>query len=378
MMSNGWVAPGSQVPSSSTGDTQETPIAPDPSLEASTAGPQPTAAPARELQVRRPLFPLRPLGIGEILGAALGIYRARPRQVLALAAVVYGIAFIVLTLLAGVSMVPSFGQMAAEIENPMAGSAAPTGLEIVTDLITSALTSGIIAVASAIITVGLTTISLRIAVGEDPTQQEVRATIRSRAFPAILTSVITAFLAGLCLAIPIALSVLPLVFSLGPVWLGVLSIIGGVALGLILSLYLAVRFSLAIPALTIEGLSTLQAIKRSFSLTRGLRVFRILGEYLLLALIAYIATQILSGGFVMIGMVLYIGALLIGGSTMIMVGMGILLIVTMFGGYVATVLITPYMCAGLTAVYADTRMRHEAWDIELIQRARAAQGQAAA
>ncbi|MDO5662996.1 MAG: glycerophosphodiester phosphodiesterase, partial [Brachybacterium sp.] len=46
-----------------------------------------SAALQRELVRRQPLFPLRPMSVGELLSAATRIYSARPRLVLGLAAI---------------------------------------------------------------------------------------------------------------------------------------------------------------------------------------------------------------------------------------------------------------------------------------------------
>src|SRR5699024_9243614 len=82
------------------------------------------AGPRRELSQSVPLFPLRPLGLGEVLGAAVRIYRLRARPVLGVAAVVYGIAFVVLTVFSGASMVPMLGDMQAMMADPEAAEAA--------------------------------------------------------------------------------------------------------------------------------------------------------------------------------------------------------------------------------------------------------------
>src|SRR5690625_7192157 len=84
-MSTGWTAPGW------TG--QPAGHEPGPANGSGGPAPQPTTGPQRELVQQVPLFPLRPLNVGEVLGAAVRIYRVRPKPVLGLAAAVYGIAF---------------------------------------------------------------------------------------------------------------------------------------------------------------------------------------------------------------------------------------------------------------------------------------------
>src|SRR5699024_6617200 len=97
-MSTGWTAPGS------TG--QPAGHEPGPANGSGGPAPQPTTGPQRELVQQVPLFPLRPLNVGEVLGAAVRIYRVRPKPVLGLAAAVYGIAFVLITLATGAGMIP--------------------------------------------------------------------------------------------------------------------------------------------------------------------------------------------------------------------------------------------------------------------------------
>lgn len=124
-MSSPWTAPGAEVPSEPTGPGgsggpgswgQPAPSAPD--GPAGPGGPAPTGAPQRELVQSVPLFPLRPLGLGEILGAAVRIYRLRTRAVLGVSAAVYGVAFVLITLSTGAGMMPMIGDMQAAMQDP--------------------------------------------------------------------------------------------------------------------------------------------------------------------------------------------------------------------------------------------------------------------
>ena len=54
-----------------------------------------------------------------------------------------------------------------------------------------------------------------------------------------------------------------------------------------------------------------------------------------------------------------------------MLAMGVMTVIMMLGTYIATFLLAPFLCAGYAAIYADNRMRHEAWDVELNRQARA-------
>src|SRR5699024_2923394 len=122
-MSTQWTAPGAPDPApGAPGPVPGAYGAPVASPSSGTAGAQ------RELTQSMPLFPLRPLGVGEVLGAAVRIYRLRARSVLGVAAAVYGVAFVIMTLSTGASMAPMLGDMQSMFDHPDAPSTACTAV----------------------------------------------------------------------------------------------------------------------------------------------------------------------------------------------------------------------------------------------------------
>ena len=79
-MSTQWTAPGT----SGGNEPSPSPTSDGGPFATEPAGgrPAPQGGPRRELVQSMPLFPLRPLGVGEILGAAVRIYRLRAKSVL--------------------------------------------------------------------------------------------------------------------------------------------------------------------------------------------------------------------------------------------------------------------------------------------------------
>lgn len=366
-MSSPWTAPG----------TTPRPEDEHPAGAELSAAAEAAPAPAqRELVARSPLFPLRPLGLGEILGAAVRIYRARPKLTLGLSAVVYGIAYVISTFAAGASMLPLVGQMQAIADSPNPENVdIPTSTtDIVGTVISSAASGAIMLVASSIVTLALTAVAIRTATGEGADSAALRALLRERWLRTVLASVVVALIGLVVLLVPITLGAIPLLLMREATVLTIGVLVLGLLAGLLAALYITVRTSLVVPVIAVEGPGAIGAVRRAFALTAGRRLWRIAGIYLLLVVIAGFAVQIVSGVFGMIGTVAYIAILVVSGFQQIVLALAVLTIFSMLGGFVATVLLAPFQSAGTAALYADARMCHEAWDIELTERARAARG----
>ena len=54
-----------------------------------------------------------------------------------------------------------------------------------------------------------------------------------------------------------------------------------------------------------------------------------------------------------------------GDDRAIMLALGVMLVLSMLGSFIASTLVQPFVSAGTTVLYADERMRQEAWDVEL-------------
>ena len=351
-MSTGWTAPGS---TEGTAGHQPGPAdgtgGPAPHGNGAPA-PQPVGGPAsgpqRELVQQVPLFPLRPLNVGEVLGAAVRIYRVRPKPVLGLAAAVYGVAFVLITLATGAGMIPFIGQVQAALEDPT-GEAAEgletvggTSAEILATVGSSMVTMVITLVASALVTVVLTRIALGEATGNSVPGDRLWSLLRRQALPAVWLSLLMGLLGCIAFLLPLVVGALPLLIIQEAGWLTIISLLLGLLAGLLAAVWVFARTALSLPALAIEGTGVLGSLRRSFQMTAGRKLWRVLGLMVLLVLIVY---------FVL--------------------AMGVMTVIMMIGTYVAAFLLAPFLCAGYAAVYADNRMRHEAWDVELNRQARA-------
>lgn len=364
-MAYGWAAPGS----TGTGRGREDGpgAAPQPGMTDSVP---PPPAPRRELEVDAGLFPLRPLGLGELLGAAFRIYRARPRLVLGLSAIVMAIAFVGTTALTGASMMPMLLQAVSlddtSTQTDLIGS--------VRDLVTATLSqlgAGLITLlASSAVTVAVTALTVTEAVRMPLSSAQVRTVLKRRLVPAVLVSLIVSVATLLIWVLAIGVSLLPLILLQDVHWWMLLPLLLCLLFAVLASLWLYGRTILAVPAVTIERIGPIAGLRRSFALTRGRRLWRPLGTALLLAVIAYFASQFLAGALSTVGFVAYFAILLATGGEALVLAASLLLISTMFAAFVASAVLAPFSSSGLAVLYTDARMRHEAWDLTLTATAR--------
>lgn len=377
-MSTSWTAPGStageeQTPSTGPG---EGPVGQPPGTAAPDGGRYP-GGPRRELMQSMPLFPLRPLGLGEVLGAAVRIYRLRARSVLGVAAAVYGVAFVILTFVTGASLVPMIGDMQAVFEDPEAVTGTP-GFSTVGDavlmVLSSAVTMIISLVASSLVTVALTQVALGEAVGRHVSTAQMWGAMRRRGLPAVAVGLLIGVLSLVAFLVLCGLGMLPVILLQEASWLTIVPLVLGVLLGVLAVLWIWARTVLAVPSLVLEDIGVFGAIRRSLVLTRGRRLWRVLGIAVLLYLIYTFAVQLIAGVFGMVAFIVYLAILLASAFEGIVLGMIALTVITMIGSYAATFLLAPFLSAGFVAIYADSRMRHEAWDVELLRQAREAWG----
>ncbi|ASK64918.1 glycerophosphodiester phosphodiesterase [Brachybacterium avium] len=375
-MSTSWTAPGSTAgedPPPSAGPGGD-PFGQSPGIDAPDGGRYP-GGPRRELMQSMPLFPLRPLGLGEVLGAAVRIYRLRARSVLGVAAAVYGIAFVVLTFVTGASMVPMLGDMQAVFEDPEAVTGTPgfsTAADAVLMILSSAVTMIVTLVASSLVTVALTQVALGEAVGRHISTAQMWGSMRRRGLPAVAVGLLIGVLSLVAFLVLCGLGMLPVILLREASWLTVVPLVLGVLLGVLAVFWIWARTVLAIPSLVLEDVGVFGAIRRSLALTRGRRLWRVLGTAVLLYLIYTFAVQLIASVFGIVAFIVYLVILLASALEGIVLGMIALTVISMVGSYVATFLLAPFLSAGFVAIYADSRMRHEAWDVELLRRAREA------
>jgi hypothetical protein len=136
---------------------------------------------------------------------------------------------------------------------------------------------------------------------------------------------------------------------------------GGALLVLMAWLWIRVYY-LAVPPLMLEPVGVFGAIGRGWRLTRG-QFWRTFGIALLTVLITSVAGNILSFPVVMIGT--------LAGAGMPDSHYALLIVVASqaLGSIMSTAFTAPFTAAVTSLQYLDLRMRKEAYDVELLDRA---------
>jgi hypothetical protein len=136
--------------------------------------------------------------------------------------------------------------------------------------------------------------------------------------------------------------------------LAVLLVVTGAAVLIAGCVFLALRYSLSIPALVLEGLTASNSITRSIELTQG-RLLRVLLLGICATLVTYAALVIFQGPF-------FAAAMMSGPETSAGLWLGVIGAVF---GTIGTTLTTPFLIIGLALMYYDARVREEGLDLEL-------------
>ncbi|MGH2968681.1 MAG: hypothetical protein ACRDK0_06405, partial [Solirubrobacteraceae bacterium] len=116
-------------------------------------------------------------------------------------------------------------------------------------------------------------------------------------------------------------------------------------------IWLAIAWSLAVPALLFERVTPVAALRRSFRLVEG-RWWRVCGTLIVGVLLVSFMGGILAG------LLVVIPSLLAGGND------AVAAVATVVGSTVASVITTPFTAAVVALVYYDQRVRKEGFDRE--------------
>ncbi|MFD9034351.1 hypothetical protein ACFVZW_24890 [Streptomyces sp. NPDC059567] len=305
------------------------------------------------------VIPLRPLGMGEILDGAVSTMRTYWRTVLTIT-----VAVAVISQVADI-LVQRFLVPTPPAIDPNASpdeAMAQLGDSLQTSLVGS-IPAILILLMATLVSAALLTVVISRAVLGRPVSigaawQEAR--------PRLLR------LLGLTLLLPVMSAAI--VFGamlpgilLGDVTGGALVVLGAIA-GVVVVVWLMIRFSLASPALMLERQGVLQSMKRSAKLVQG-SWWRIFGITLLTQLLLLIVGMIITVPFAILAIVVdgegFSG--LASGSTPEF-GWSFL-IITGIGGVITSAVTYPISAGVTVLLYVDQRIRREALDLELARAA---------
>ncbi|HEY9373297.1 glycerophosphoryl diester phosphodiesterase membrane domain-containing protein [Streptomyces sp.] len=305
------------------------------------------------------VIPLRPLGIGEILDGAVSTMRRHWRPVLAISltvAVVTEIGRILVQRYA----VPAPTQISQDATPSEA--LAHTADSLQSALIAS-IPAALIALAATLVSSALLTVVIsRSVLGQGVTVSDAWREARPRLLQ----------LFGLTLLLPLGAAVAVTVglvpgLLIGDLAGGTLAAVGGIGAVLVV-VWLAIRFSLASPALMLERRGIIESLKRSAKLVNG-SWWRIFGIQLLTGILAALVAAIIEIPFMIVALIAdgdMFQGLMTGGSPEFS---WTFLIVTGIGTVIASSITYPISAGVVVLLYVDQRIRREALDIELARAA---------
>ncbi len=312
--------------------------------------------------LRPGIIPLRPLRLGDLFDGTIKLIRSNPKAVLGLSAIAALLAAVPLAI--GQAFV--FGSMGSILADPTLAEEPDTATGLYGSVIGqyggTFVSYAISFVVVTLLTGVLTRILGRAVFGGKMTAKEAWQASKSR-MPALFGVV---GLMALVMIAPLAViaAVFAVLFSSGVG--GSSDAAGGLMLLLVLLLLLYIgyvlffrtRFAFAPAAVVLEGRGPIDALRRSWQLVTG-DFWRVLGILLLTTLVVGMVATVLQVPFVFGGTI--VG--LIGGGSMATVVIGAILVA--IGGTVGAMITYPFEAGVAGLLYADRRMRAEAFDLVL-------------
>lgn len=321
----GWGAPGTPPPPGAAG--WGTPPPP----------PQWGGLPGAPLRPKPGIIPLRPITLGEMYDGAFQAMRSNPRTMVGISAVVMGLATLV-TLVPQTLASVQLSRIGSDID-PVTGPTANDIAALGAGIGGSAL-AGIVQALAVTVLTGLLIISVSEAVlGRKIAPAALWERVKGRVWALVGLALLSGLLAGI-----------GLIFCIVP------------------GVFLWTAWSLAAPALLLEGRSVTEGMRRSWQLTAGSR-WRVFGILLLTTVIVVIASGLIAAPFGLVFGV--VGAT--SGST----GTGFVVaqaLVQQVASAAAGAVFYPFQAAVTALLYIDLRMRREGLDVELIRAAEGAPG----
>ncbi|GGP93564.1 glycerophosphoryl diester phosphodiesterase membrane domain-containing protein [Streptosporangium pseudovulgare] len=316
-------------------------------------GPQPPYGHRPPPPALRPgIIPLRPLGLGDILDGAIRLIRSNPKTVLGLSA----IAAVLGAIPTAIGQAVIFGQVGAAVNDPSAlDGVGETGfLGQYGDVLVS---SAVEFVVVTLLTGVLTRILGRAVFGGRTTAGEAWRMSRGR-MPALFGLVALNALLLLVPVVAIAVVVVALAGAgAGPgtaVAAGALAVLGYIAY----AAFVSTRLALAAPAAVLERRGVLDSMRRSWLLVNG-GFWRTLGILILTRIITFLITFVVAVPFTFGAALISVGGQ---GSTGAQIATAVLIAI---GGTVGAMITYPFLAGVNGLLYADRRMRSEAFDLVL-------------
>src|SRR6516165_7783409 len=307
------------------------------------------------------VIPLRPLGVGELLDGAFTSIRRNPRATLGIAALLLTVSAVITTTVSlllvhyvGTVTLPSPGR---QLTNAQATRLLTRILEVLAP--TAAVSVVLAFIVDTVLTGLLTVVIGRLVLGHKITAGEAWRIARPR-IPALVgvTLLIPLILLGVWAVYAVILVILAVANAPGTL-IGLLAVLGAIA-AIVLTIWFAIMFRMAGPAVVLEREGPAQALARSWRLVRG-SFWRVLGITVLAGLIVLITAGILQIPFGLL-------AARAGGGNSLLPGTGgnvAGILISAVGGVVAGAVARPISAGVAVLLYVDLRMRREGLDLVL-------------
>jgi hypothetical protein len=188
--------------------------------------------------------------------------------------------------------------------------------------------------------------------------------------PAVLGVTILAALIAVGMWVPVTAIVIGLAVAHAGAAAVVVGILGGLAT-LVLTIWISIRLTIALPAVVLEGVGPIDALKRSWQLVQG-SWWRVFGITLLTGIVVAFIGFVLQFPFAIVGS-------LAGGSSFTMFNAGstaaaptvLSVAIGAIGSIVAATCTRPISAGVTVLLYTDMRIRKEGLDLALNQAAQA-------
>ncbi|MGH3097857.1 MAG: hypothetical protein ACRDMV_17890 [Streptosporangiales bacterium] len=301
---------------------------------------------------RASLFPLRPLGIGEVLDAAVTVMRAYPKISIGVSALMYGCVTALVAAAAGTVVVGAFVSDSALVQT-VALTLGGIGITAA-----SLLRNAVQMLGAAVLSSFMAGIVGRAALGRPATvRTEWRETKRSLGWLVLFWVIVSfAVLPPAILVLVLGAATLDALPTAGPyVFVALLVLLAGAALFFLAQLWLAPA------AIVLERVHVLRGFKRSWQLNAGARwratwICALTG---LMCLLVYFAIS--AGLFSMLNLV----ATAFGSIASTAVLVISILVALYLGALLVGTVCTPFVSVVPAVAYLDMRMRAEGLDLTL-------------
>jgi hypothetical protein len=290
--------------------------------------------------------------MSDIFNASVTYIRTNPKATLGLTTIVVVVTQ-VLALLIQVGPLAATGALA-----PLTGDVGPqeiSGSATIALLLSSAAGSLTTVLAGIVLSGLLTVVVGRAVFGATMSIGEAWQRVRGRLLALLAVTAIEVVGAALVIAV-----VVGLVVAVSQIVGGAAAFVVGVLFGLasvVLLVYLYTMVSFAPTVIVLERIGVGAAITRSFALVRN-DFWRVFGIRLLAAVVAGVISGAVSVPFSLIGQVM----LMVGESTATTV---IAFVLIGVGGAIGQIITSPFSAGVVVLLYADRRIRAEAFDLVL-------------